>query len=253
MYALVTGATSGIGLEIARILASRKINLIMVGRREDRLNNYIHELEQKYNIVVHKYVCDLSNINECKELIQYLRQYEDIEVAINSAGFGKVGYYNEISDDVDIDMINTNVTSLQLLTKFLADHMKKGHIVNVASIAGTLPGPYMASYGATKAYVRSYSLAMDYELRKLKKNVRIITVCPGPVSTEFHDVAGSSFRMASITAKQCAKKIMKAVDHNSYYKMIGFTTKLAYITSRILPMGMILRIEYMIQRKKKVK
>ena len=253
MYALVTGATSGIGLELARILASRKINLIMVGRREDRLDKYIHEFEKEYNIVAHKYVCDLSNINECKELIQYLCQYEDIEIAVNSAGFGKVGYYNEISDDVDIDMINTNVASLQILTKFLANHMNKGHIVNVASIAGTLPGPYMATYCATKAYVRSYGLAVDYELRKLKKKVRIITVCPGPVSTEFDDVAGSDFRLASITAKKCAKDIMKAVDHNKYYKMIGFTTKLAYLASRIVPMGIILRMEYMIQRKKKGK
>lgn len=250
MFALVTGATSGIGLEIAKILASMKYNLIIVGRRVDRLEKLAKEIKQEYSIEVVSYKCDLSKISECRNLIEFTNEYKDISIVINSAGFGKVGYANYVDEMDDIDMINTNIISLHLLTKHFSKIMDKGNIVNISSIAGIAPVPYMATYGATKAYVFSYGMAVNYEMKKLNKKVYITTACPGPVDTEFDDVAGSKFKWKSISAKKCAFDIIKAMKKNKKCTMVGIKTKLAYIGLRCSPFSMSLPIEFRIQTKK---
>lgn len=251
MYALVTGATSGIGQEIARLLAAEKYNLILVGRRTDRLIKLKEELEKENSIKAIDYTCDLSKIDECNQLIEFTKQYKDINVVINSAGFGKVGYITDMSVQEDIDMINTNVVSLHLITKHFAKTMNEGNIVNISSIAGTIPAPYMDTYGATKAYVLSFGLALGYELKKQKKPIYITTICPGPIDTEFHRVAGSKFRMPIVDAKKCAKQIIKAMKKKKRMRVIGVAAEAGYIVSRFMPMSIILFFEYIIQTKKK--
>lgn len=250
MFALVTGATSGIGLEIAKILAKEKYNLIIIGRRTERLEKIEKEIADEYNVKVISKTCDLSKVEECKELIKFTKDYKDISVVINAAGFGKVGYAKDADENDDIDMIETNVTSLHLITKHFSTVMNKGNIVNISSIAGTSPIPYMATYGATKAYVLSYGLAVNYEMKRLKKDVHITTACPGPVATEFDDVAGSKFKWKSITAKKCASDIVKAMKKKKKLVMIGFKTKMAYIGLRLVPYIVSLPIEFKVQTQK---
>ena len=111
-----------------------------------------------------------------KELLEFIRRYKDIEVVINSAGFGKMGYMHEIKEKDEVDMINTNITALHMINKYFATYMKKGIIVNISSIAGIAPTPYMSQYGATKAYVYSLSRALNYEMKKLKIVLSIILI-----------------------------------------------------------------------------
>lgn len=250
MYALVTGATSGIGLEIAKILASMNYNLILVGRRFDRLEKIKLEIESSYSIKVVNMPFDLSDLSQCYKLIEETKEYNDINVVINSAGFGKVGYVTDISDEFDLGMIDTNIRALHVLTKHFAKRMEKGNIVNIASIAGTVPGPYMTVYGATKAYVINFSLALGYELKKMKKDVHITTVCPGPVDTEFNDVAEAGYKLKSITAKRCAEDIIKAMKKNKRILMVGPIMKILNFISRFMPYSLILPVEYNIQIKK---
>lgn len=250
MYALITGATSGIGLEIAKILANMQYNLILVGRRTERLEQISKDLSNKYNIEVDTFNCNLANIEQCNQLLEYTNKYTDISIVINAAGFGKVGYVENSIDKDDIEMVNTNVISLQLITKHFAKKMKKGNIVNIGSIAGTAPIPYMATYGATKAYVISYGMALNYELRKCKKQVHITTACPGPVDTEFDDVAGSKFRWKGMKSEKCAMKIVKAMKKNRSLVMIGLKTKVAYAGLKILSSCIALPVEFRLQKKK---
>lgn len=251
MYALVTGATSGIGQEVSRLLAAEKYDLIIVGRRTDRLSELKEELEEKYGIQVIKYVCDLSNVDRCNELIEFTKDYKDIKIVINSAGFGKVGYITDISDKDDIDMITTNVVALHIITKHFAKTMTEGNIVNISSIAGTIPTPYMNTYGATKAYVLNFGLALGYELKKQKKPVYITSVCPGPVDTEFHSIAGSKFKMPIVSTQKCAKKVIKAMKKKKRMCIVGEAARAGYLLSRIIPIPIILFFEYIIQTKKK--
>lgn len=250
MYALVTGATSGIGLEIAKILAKMKYDLILVGRRSERLEQISSELINNYDIKIDTYTCDLSIIKKCKELLEYTNKYKDISVVINAAGFGKIGYAENSIENDDIEMIGTNVISLQMITNHFYKKMKEGNIVNIGSIAGVAPIPYMATYGATKAYVISYGMALNYELRKLKKNVFITTACPGPVDTEFDNVAGSKFKWKGMKATKCAEKIVKAMRKNRGLVMIGFKTKAAYLGLKLVPSCLALPIEFRLQTKK---
>ena len=250
MYALVTGATSGIGHELAKILAKDKYNLIIVGRRNDRLRTIQDEITKLYGVEVVAYRCDLGDVIQVKELIDFSRRYTDIEVVVNSAGFGKMGYIHEIDEQDDIDMINTNVTALHLINKHFATILKKGNIINISSIAGIAPTPYMSQYGATKAFVYSLSRSLDFEMKKLKKDVRILVACPGPVDTEFHDRANSTFKLRSISAHKCAQIIYKAMKKKKSAVMVGIQTKLAYMALRIAPTALTLPIEYKIQSKK---
>ena len=250
MYALITGATSGIGLEIAKILANKEYNLILVGRRTERLEQISKDLSNKYNIEVDIFNCNLANIDQCNQLLEYTNKYTDISIVINAAGFGKVGYVENSIDKDDIEMISTNVIALQMITKHFSKKMQEGNIVNIGSIAGVAPIPYMATYGATKAYVISYGMALNYELRKRRKNVYITTACPGPVDTEFDNVAGSKFKWKGMKASKCAEKIVKAMRKNRGLVMIGFKTKAAYLGLKLAPFCIALPIEFRLQTKK---
>ena len=250
MYAVVTGATSGIGREYAELLARDGYDLILVGRRKERLDNIKKQFEGLYHINVVAYQCDLSDLTNVKEFFDFVKDYKDIFVVVNSAGYGKMGYISEIDDIDQVGMINTNITALHMITKYFATVMEKGHIVNISSIAGIAPTPYMAQYGATKAYVYSLSVALNYEMKRQKKDVNILVACPGPVDTEFVDVANATFKLRSISPKKCAKIIYKAMKKKRNKVMVGFFVKLGCIALKLLPLCITLPIEYGVQKKK---
>lgn len=190
--ALITGASSGIGLEFAKLLANEKYNLVLVARNESNLNLLKNELEKDYGIRVIIIPKDLSVINSVKEIYDELKEEGIIvDLLINNAGFGALGNFDEIDWETQRDMIKVNVMSLVYLTKLFVEDMKKrgnGGIVNVASTAAYQPGPRMAVYYATKSFVLNFTLAIAHELKK--SGVKVTVLCPGPTSTDFQARAG---------------------------------------------------------------
>lgn len=207
--ALVTGASSGIGREIARELDKRGFRVILAARREDRLGELAEELSDSRVIV-----CDLSREEECRRLHEEVSE-ERVTVLVNNAGFGKLGRFEEIPLEDELRMIDTNVRAVHILTKlFLKDFIKedRGYILNVASSAGLMPGgPLMAAYYATKAYVTSLTSAIYEELKTADSKVNISALCPGPVDTEFNSVANARFGVKSISAELCAKRAVEGM------------------------------------------
>ncbi len=252
MKALITGASSGIGLEMAKYLASRKVELILVARSREKLEKLQEQLNTKTTIIV----TDLSIEQKVKELY-VLTKNENIDILINNAGFGYCGDFDKGELTVDIPMIETNVKAVHILTKaYLRDMIKKdsGYILNVSSSAGFLPGgPLMATYYATKSYVLSLTEAIYYELKKKKSNVSISCLCPGPVKTNFNIRANVEFKVKAMSSKEVAKY---AIDEMFKKKMLiipGFKMKCVKFFSHFLSDKSLLRKTYRIQYKKRKK
>jgi short-subunit dehydrogenase len=250
LYALVTGASSGIGREIARLLAARKYDLIIVARRVAELNDLKLELEGAYGVSVVVKSVDLSNRDNCVKLHWDCIGY-DPKIVVNNAGFGRVGPFVDHDLAGDLAMIDTNVVGLHILTKLFAQSMGEGRILNVASIAGFLPTPLLASYAATKAYVCALGVAVDYELRKAKKPIRVLTLCPGPVDTGFSAAAGAGQAFKGMTAERCARIAVRGLLKGRRMIIPGFAMGLTRFFLRFAPLSMILPASYALQRKKK--
>ncbi len=248
MYAIITGASSGIGREMALLLAKKGYSLILAARRKDRLEQLKTHLNKHYSVEIKTAVCDLSDRQSCLDFCKKYRNYP-IEILINNAGFGKIGYITETPLESQLSMIDTNITALHILSHYFAKRMKKGYILNVASIAGFQPSALLATYGATKAYVAQFSMALRFELKKQHKYISVTTLCPGPVATEFDAVAGADFSLAAISAKDCA-----IAGLNGMFKkkclVLPSTAKIAYYGVKFLPLNVITPITYWIQKRK---
>ena len=248
MKALITGASSGIGLDMARYLAKQKCELILVGRDREKLEKVQESLPTKVTIIV----ADLANEQKVKELY-VLTSKENIDILINNAGFGDFGYFTETDLSKELDMINTNIKAVHILTKsFLKDMEKKnsGYILNVASSSAFQPGPLMATYYATKSYVYQLTEALYYEQKKKKSNVHLSVLCPGPVATNFNNVAGVRFAVKPLTSSYVAEY---AIDKMFKKKMLiipGFKMKCARFFERFASDKLLLKITYRIQHKK---
>jgi len=189
MKALITGASSGLGWDMAHELSELGYDIIAVARREERLNQLKEELNTEVTVVC----CDVSDTAQCNELAKYA---PEVDILINNAGFGVFGDFLETDLDKELSMLDTNTRAMHILTKlFVKEFIKRdsGRILNVASIAAFFPGPRFSAYYATKAYVLRLSQSIAEELRRKKSNVTISVLCPGPVKTEFEKVASVSF------------------------------------------------------------
>lgn len=208
--ALITGASVGIGREFARYHASKGGDLIISARRKKELDALKKELESKYNIKVYVVAADLGKVETAEKLYKYAKSKKlKIDILINNAGFGGHGIHTERDLNAEMAMIDLNVKSLVALThKFAGDMVKNGggKILNVGSTAGFMPGPNQAVYFATKAFVNSFSQAIDQELRA--KGVTCTVLAPGYVKTEFAEVAdleGTDLVKGGDTAQSVAK------------------------------------------------
>lgn len=251
MKALITGASSGIGLEFAKYLASKKYELILVARNKERLEIIQEKLATKTTIIV----MDLSNEQKLKELCVLIKN-EQIDMLINNAGFGDFGAFSDTELSKDIEMINTNLKAVHMLTKYALKNMVKkdfGYILNVSSSAGFMPGgPLMSVYYATKSYIYSLTEAIYYELKRKKSNVLVSVLCPGPVDTNFNNVAGVSFSIEPLSSKFVARyAIDQMVEKRKMLIIPGTKMKLAKFFSRFLSDRMLLFITYQIQRRKR--
>lgn len=248
--AIITGASSGIGRQMAIDLDLRGFDTILVARRGDRLNKLASELRHNAEV----FECDLSKKEELYRLYDTFKDRDDILVLVNNAGFGQVGFFDETPLDRELDMIDTNVVSVHVLTKlFLRDFIArdKGYILNVASTAGLLPaGPMMSTYYATKAYVKSLTLAINEELAQKGSRVWVCALCPGPVDTEFNEVADASFSISGISAEYCAKYAIRKMFERELVIVPGAGIKAGVAASRLIPTRLYLKAANSFQTKK---
>ena len=248
MKALVTGASSGIGRDIARELAKKGYDLILVARDIDKLNS-VKESIKDVNVEIIQ--MDISNVENCKKLHQMVDT--DIDILINNAGFGVFGKFDETDLDKEINLINTNIVGLHILAKLFLQDMKKrnkGYILNVASISGFMPGPLMATYYASKSYVVKLSESIREELIRDNSNVKIGILCPGPVDTNFDNVANVKFRAKYLSSEYVAKYTVEKILKNKFYIVPGFSIKCLRHIVKIVPDSIISKFSYEVQKRK---
>lgn len=190
-YVLITGASSGIGLELARIFSREGFNLVLTARREERLTNLKEELENSHSVKVHVLVADLSKSDAPDSLFQFCTNQDlQIDVLVNNAGIGDYGFFSEADWDKTATMIDLNIKSLTQLTHlFLPGMIERGtgKIMNVASTASFQPGPLMSVYYATKHYALAFSEALANEVADY--DITVTALCPGPTQSEFQETA----------------------------------------------------------------
>lgn len=248
MKALITGASSGIGYEMAQYLSELGYDLILVARDKEKLQAMQEDLKVNVKIIV----ADLSIENKLKE-VYVLCKNENIDVLINNAGFGMCGYFTETDLNRELEMINTNIRAVHILTKLFLKDMKKrnsGYILNVASSAAFVPGPLMATYYSTKAYVLRLTTSLYEELRREKSKVVVSCLCPGPVDTNFNRVAGVTFSIKPLTSKYVSRYAIKKMFKKKLIIIPGLKMKVAVFFTRFVPTKVLARITYRIQSKK---
>lgn len=248
MKALVTGASSGIGKEIAYYLASLGIDLIIVARNKEDLE----KIKKDVNVNVKIITMDLIIQENVFKLYDMVKS-DDIDILINNAGFGLFGTFDETDLSRELEMIDLNVTTYHILTKlFLIDFLKKdsGYILNVCSSAGFMAGPRLSTYYATKNYITKLTLAINEELRQKKSNVSISALCPGPVNTNFNKVAHGEFAINEISPKYVAKLGIDKMFKKKMLIVPTFKMKLTLFFSRFAPLRLQLIIAYHIQGRK---
>lgn len=248
MKVLITGASSGIGKDMARVMAKKADELVLVARNVNKLEEIKKELEKDAKIeIISK---DLSIEENCKEIHN---QVQNVDILINNAGFGDCGNFTKTSLEKDINMIKTNIIAYHILTKLYLTDMKEknsGKILNVASIAGFMPGPLMATYYATKNYVVKLSEGIREELKKEHSKVQISILCPGPVETNFNKVANVDFHLREANSMDVAQYAIQKLEKGKFYIVPGFDVKIAKLGAKILPANIISKFAYMAQKRK---
>ncbi len=248
MKALITGAGSGIGADIARVLVDEGYEVILVSKGKVKLEKVAKELGEKATAIP----MDISSTYNCMDLYNQVKK-ENIDILINCAGFGLFGEFTDTNIDKELDMIDLNIKALHTLTKlFLKDFVRKdqGYILNVASCAGFMPGPLMATYYATKNYVVSLTKAISFELKKNGSNVSISALCPGPVDTNFNKIAKVEFSLKGLNSMDVAKYAVQKMFDEKLIIIPGFKMKSLINLSKFVPTSMLLNIVYNGQRSK---
>lgn len=256
MKALITGASSGLGRDMARVLSKKGYDIIAVARREERLLELQKELETNVEIIR----MDITSKENCLELS---KRAGEVDIFINNAGFGVFGNFDETDLDSELKMIDTNIKSVHILTKLFAKEFKKknsGKILNVASLAAFFPGPLFASYYGTKSYVLRLSQSIQEELRQSGSKAKISVLCPGPVNTEFGDVAKVSFGKGDEKGKSLI--VLESMDVAEYAikKLLsgkeiiipGFLMKVAVFMRHFLSDKLLAKAAYVLQSSKVV-
>lgn len=236
--ALITGATSGIGKELARIHASKGGDLVIVARREEELKKLKSELEGQYKINVHVIVADLMKQGAGTSVYQEIQSKGiRVDILMNNAGLGGYGYFHERTLQKELEMIQLNIVALVELTHCLLPEMIKnggGKILNTSSTAGFIPGPLQTTYFATKAFVNSFSNGLDQEVRR--HGITVTALCPGPVKTGFEAAAGmvnSDLFKGAATASSTAIKGYTAMEKGKLFVITDM--KMKFLINFLLP------------------
>ena len=241
--ALITGASAGLGVDFARQLSARGYRLVLAARRKDRLEALAKELGKARAVAI-----DLSKANAAAKLMADIEAHgETVDLLINNAGFGLIGEFAELDARREREMIDLNVGSLTDLCRAVAPAMikrKSGAILNVASTAAFQPGPKMAVYFATKAFVLHLSEALHEELKP--HGIKVTCLCPGPTRTEFGDVAGFAgnglFDKVAMDSPAVVEAGLKALDRNHAVVVPGLANKLGAASTRFAPRKVVRKI-----------
>lgn len=249
-YALITGASSGLGLEFARAAAEQKYNLILVARRKTELDKIAASLRGQFNIETYTIEKDLSQFTAAQEIFNNINDELklNVEILINNAGFGTSGEFAHLDLKTEIDEINVNVTTLTALTRLFLPLMlqrNSGIIINVASTAAYQPGPYMSIYYATKAFVKNFSLAINNELKGT--NVNVCLFSPGPTNTEFQKRANITKSVIGRKHLMMNAEVAVRIGFNGALKgkrevIPGIINKLGVIFVKLFPEALITKI-----------
>ena len=254
MKALITGASSGLGFEMAKILSEKGYDIIAVARREEKLSELKNILKTNVEILC-------ADVTNKEDILKIEKKLDDIDVFINNAGFGVFGDLCSSPLDKELEMIETNVKAVHILTKLAAQKFKeknRGYIMNVASIAAFFPGPLFSAYYASKAYVFRLTQSLYEELRQAKSDVKISVLCPGPVKTEFEKVAKVSFGKGDELGRdwiiadktKVSAYAIKKMFKGKFIIIPGALMKIAVFFRRILSEKMLCKILYLLQSKK---
>ena len=249
-FTLITGASSGIGEVFARRLAAEKHNLILVARSEKKLHELCDELMLEHEITAHYIALDLNDFEADKRLFEETEKHGfEVEWLINNAGFGSMGDFARLDLERELEMINLNVSALVALTHRYLQKMREnrqGVIVNVASTASFQPVPFMATYAATKAFVRSFSEAIAEENRPF--NITVTALCPGPTETNFFaaadingDVQNAMFKKGIQTHEEVVERALDAVKDEKRVIITGWTNYLMARFGNFVPNALITR------------
>lgn len=248
-YALITGASSGIGLEFARQLSLEGHPLILVARRRDRLESLRRELGTECLLLPADLARREDLIRLCEDLVG-----RKIDIFINNAGFGVSGPFLGTDLMREVNMVDVNVTAQHVLFKYVLHRMEEeggGSILNVASFAGLFPaGPYMSGYYATKAYMASLTRGVAEELRQGHSQVYVGCLCPGPVNTEFNAVADVVFALPGISAQECVDYALRMMKRRKTMIVPGKEIRAAVLGQRLLPTALTVRLTAAQQKKK---
>ncbi|MDU4891236.1 MAG: SDR family oxidoreductase [Clostridium sp.] len=248
MKVLITGASSGIGRDMAEIYSSKGYELILVARSKDKLELLANKFKTKVKIIQ----MDLSIPENCFRLYDLVKD-EEIDILINNAGYGVFGKFLDTDLNEELNMIDLNIKAVHILTKLFLRAFKeknKGSILNVASSAAFSPGPLFSSYYASKAYVVRLTEALYEELRRENSRVYIGALCPGPVDTNFNDRANVAFNLKGLKSYDVADYAIRKMEEGKLIIIPGTLMKISYCFTKITPNKMLLKAAYKIQKKK---
>ncbi len=252
--ALITGASAGIGFELARLFARHRNDLVLVARRGERLREIATELEGEHHITAHVVVADLATVDGPRRVFDELQERGiEIEYLVNNAGFGTFGPFVETDVQSTMNLVRLNIGALTELTALLLPAMverNSGRVLNVASAAAFQPGPLMATYYASKAYGLHFSEALNEELEG--KEVSVTALCPGPVRTEFQQVAGMEtsglvLDKRLISVERVAEAGYRAMMSGRAYVIPGMAGKLLSVGVRFAPRRLVAKFVHRLQ------
>jgi short-subunit dehydrogenase len=244
---LVTGASSGIGAEIARQLAARGRGVTLTARRKDRLEALADELTERHGVRAETVACDLSSPAARKRMVKTLAERgRDVEVLVNNAGFGSAGRFQELDPEAELRMVRTNVEAVvDLCTEYVPQMVarRRGAVLNVASVAAYQPVPRQATYAATKAFVLSFTEGLHVDLKGT--GVTATTLCPGPTRTEFGETADIPDELFEIpglvySAEQMAVAGVEAMERGRRTVVPGATNLVGALGGRLMPRALVL-------------
>ena len=260
MLAFVTGASSGIGKEMARELSRRGYDLIITGRNKNALESLEKELKTNVKIII----ADLTKEDEVYRLYKQVEN-EAIDVFINNAGFGVYGYFWNTNLEKEINMLKVNDLAMHILFKLILKDMissrnkyslenNEKYILNVASLSGFMPGPQMSSYYASKSYMLNLTQGVYQELKMLNmdRNIHVSVLCPGPIYTNFCARAGVEFKIKYLSSKYTARYAINKLFKKKMVIVPGFINKCGHALGKILPSKFIMKFICKIQEPKRV-
>ncbi|AJA47334.1 3-oxoacyl-[acyl-carrier-protein] reductase FabG [Clostridium pasteurianum DSM 525 = ATCC 6013] len=242
---LITGASSGIGFELAKVFASHTYNIVLVSRSVEKMKKLAKELTNKYKIKVHVIAQDLSKTGAAQELFhEVIDRNLQVDILVNNAGIGAVGLFHHMKMEKDIEMLQLNIVTLTEITKLFSKKMIErgyGKILNVASTGSFAPGPFIAVYYATKAYVLSFSEAIYRELKPY--NITVSTLCPGATRTNFAKSAGRKNSSIAMMPDKVARIAYKGLKNNKKLIIPGLANKILVMLPRNFISNMVFKYQ----------